>query len=76
MFSISLEIESPDFSEMTVDFDCPYCKLKTEVTMGAIRRRDYTICRGCHATVLLDDQMASVRKVLDTLDNFVRNISE
>lgn len=75
-FEIKTNVEVPDFSGERVPIPCPRCELETDVTLGAIKRREYTICRGCHASIRLDDRMGSVRNALEMLENFFRNLGE
>ncbi len=76
MFSISLHINIPDFDRIPIEIDCPICGLHTWVTIGEVRRRDFTICRGCHANIMLEDHLGSVhrsfRNIQHTLETFGR----
>ncbi len=74
MISISLEIDIPNFDKIKLEIPCPICSLHTWVTIGEIRRREFTICRGCHANIILEDNMGGfhkfVRQTTKTLKNF------
>ena len=64
MVSISINVTIPDFDRMTIEIPCPRCGLYTWVSLGAIRRRDFAICRGCHANILLEDHLGSFHRFM------------
>ena len=63
----------PDFSKHEIEIDCPSCKLGNWTTLGAIKRRDYIICRGCHSNILLDDNLGGVQRFLSKMNNIFKD---
>lgn len=64
-----------------IEFPCPSCGFHNPATIKQARLRDAVICRGCKATIRLDDQMnecrkavRQVRRSLREFENQVRNI--
>lgn len=72
MLKITLTYHPPDFDKWESEAPCPICKLKTPIAFGQIRREEYFICRGCHATIKAVDQMGGVQRLKYTIDNFFR----
>ena len=64
MFSLSINVTVPNFDRIKIEVPCPRCELQTWVTLGAIRRRDFAICRGCHANILLEDHLGSFHRFM------------
>jgi hypothetical protein len=62
MLGISIKIEMPDFDRHEIEIDCPVCKLGNWVKLGEIRRREYSICRGCHSNIFLEDHMGGIQR--------------
>lgn len=56
------------FGRQQFEAPCPYCRLSTWVTFDQVLRREFAICRGCHANILLDDHMGTVRQAVRRLD--------
>ena len=59
----------PSFEEVEIDFTCPVCRLDTAVTLGQIQRGDYVICRGCHRTIKLIDQLGGIQNLTEAVSN-------
>jgi len=76
MFELSISVSIPDFDKHPVEVDCPYCKLHTWVTMGEIRRRDISICRGCHRNIILEDYLGSFQRSIRNIQNQLRNFGK
>jgi len=78
MFSISVStsgtFESLDRHE--IEIECSRCRLHTWVALGEIRRRDFTVCRGCHCTISLADHMGSVHRAIRGIDDALRSLLE
>lgn len=64
MVSISLEVSVPHFDRVPIEVPCPICGLHTWVKLGEIRGRDFAICRGCHANILLEDHLGGVHRFM------------
>jgi hypothetical protein len=64
MISISIKVQIPDFDRISTEVPCPRCGLHTWVKLGEIRRRDFAICRGCHANILLEDHLGGVQRFI------------
>ena len=73
MFSIEMSIEAPDFDKHTIEIQCPYCELHTWVRLGEIRRREITICRGCHANIRLEDHMGQFQRFIRKFEKMISN---
>ena len=74
MFSISLDIEIPDFDKLNIEIQCPNCDLYTWVKLGDIRRQDYSICRGCYANLLFEDYMGKTHRSLNKYRHLLQNM--
>jgi len=73
MISISFKVNIPDFDSIPIEVPCPICGLHTWVTIGAIRRRDFAICRGCHANILLEDHLGSFQRFTRKTERILKN---
>lgn len=51
-----------------IEVPCPQCNLHTWVTFAEILRRDFTVCRGCHANILLEDHLGAVKNAVRRID--------
>lgn len=69
---ITLTYSLPDIDKMEIQFPCPNCKLNTSITLGQVRREEYFICRGCHATVRAIDHMGGVQQLKRKMNNLLR----
>jgi len=67
MISLNISVNIPDFSKHYIEIQCPYCLLHNEVTVGQIQRGDYSICRGCHRTILLSDRLGSMKRTFSKI---------
>ena len=56
--------------------ECPECRFKNPVTIKQVRLRDAVICRGCKATVQLEDHMNTARKALRSIRRAFRELEE
>jgi len=74
MFSISIEVNLPEFDKIPIEVPCPICELHTWVTLGSIRRRDFAICRGCHTNILLEDHLGSVHRTIKNIEGVFKDI--
>jgi hypothetical protein len=74
MLSISIEVIMPDLDRHLIEVPCPRCDLHTWVTLGEIRRRDYAICRGCHANILLEDHLGSMHRIIRDLESAFKSL--
>lgn len=76
MFSLKVSVsgnrESLDRHEIEVQ--CPRCALHTWVSFGHILRKDFVVCRGCHANVLLDDHMGTARRAVREYDAAIESL--
>lgn len=66
----------PDFDKYSIEVDCPYCKLDTWVTIGEIKRNDFTICRGCHRNIILEDHLGSVTRGFRNIHDLLKNLGK
>jgi hypothetical protein len=51
-----------------IEAPCPRCGLHTWVSFAQVLRRDFVVCRGCHANILLDDHLGNVKNAIRSLD--------
>lgn len=87
MFKLRIQVSRPPAGTiaakvraMPMEVQCDRCGLHTWTSVGAAGRRDATICRGCHCTLLLNDGLGTARRteraaerVIDeVLDRLVR----
>jgi len=72
MFDISIKFDIPNLDKHEIEIDCPICMLSTWVKLGEIRRRDYVICRGCHANILLEDHLGSLQRFTNKFNNMFK----
>ena len=72
--TISGTFESLDRHE--IEIQCPRCRLHTWATFAHIRRREFTVCRGCHWTISLEDHMGSVHRAVRGVDAALRSLLE
>jgi hypothetical protein len=61
MLKIKITYTPPDTDKWMLNFPCPRCELETPITFGQVRREEYFICRGCHATIKAIDQLGSIQ---------------
>lgn len=66
------EINTDDWE---VEFDCPFCRLETPVTLGQFRREEYFICRGCHRTIKAVDKLGDIQRLRDNMRNIFKGLS-
>lgn len=72
MFNTSIKVDMPDFDRHEIEIDCPLCRLGNWTTLGAIRRRDYLVCRGCHSNILLEGHLGSVHRFTAQFKNMFK----
>jgi hypothetical protein len=60
--------------KVTLEFDCLTCGFSNPATMGQIRLGDVVICRGCKATIRLDDVMGDVGKARQLIRDMISNL--
>lgn len=69
MFTISIEVTLPKFEKISIEIECPKCRLKTWVTWGDISVDYYAVCRGCHRNLQLRDHLGTSKRSIDLLKN-------
>jgi hypothetical protein len=74
MLSISISMTMPDLDREPIEVPCPRCDLHTWVTLSEIRRRDYAVCRGCHANILLEDHLGSMHRIIRDTESILRSL--
>ena len=50
-----------DLDNTTIQLECPACRFHNPIFYRQARLRDALICRGCKATIQLDDNMNECR---------------
>ena len=59
-----LDLEKAEF-----EVPCPGCGFYNPILMKQVITRDTVICRGCHATLVLDDRDNEARRGVKRLQN-------
>jgi hypothetical protein len=72
-FSIKV-INFPDLDRHPIEVKCPVCQLHTWAKLGEVRRRDFVICRGCHANILLDDHLGQVHRFVRSFEEMLKGM--
>lgn len=52
-----------------VEIPCPRCRLHTWIAINDVLNHNVLICRGCHATLLLNDNLGSLHRSVRSLDS-------
>lgn len=60
----------------TIAVECPRCRFETDVTVREIRLCDAIICRGCRATLQLNDYMCQTRKAQLSIERALRKFEQ
>lgn len=74
MFKISIKIQMPNFDRHEIEIECPICRLNNWVRLGEIRRRDFSVCQGCHANLLLEDHLGSLQRTIREIENSFKDM--
>jgi len=76
MFSISfsLKVNIPDLDRLSIEVECPMCQLHTWVRLGEFRRRDFVICRGCHANIVLADHLGGLHRFKESFEQILKGM--
>jgi hypothetical protein len=69
-FTISWTV--PDTDKFEIEYPCSICRLETTITLGQVRREEYFICRGCHSTIKVIDQLGGVQRFTRRFQNIFR----
>lgn len=56
-----------DLDRVTIEIECPQCGFFGHIDFKQARLRDVVICRGCKASIRLDDNMNECRKARSAL---------
>lgn len=75
MFKITLKITLPELNRYPIEIQCPRCELHNWVTLAEVVRRDYVICRGCHANILLIDHLGSFQRFIHDFEKAFKDWS-
>lgn len=65
---------SPSLGRQEIEIPCPRCGLHSWVSFAQVLRRDYAVCRGCHANLMLDDHMGTVKRAVRSFDRLVDSL--
>jgi hypothetical protein len=68
MITVTVTGRMESLGRQEVEIPCPQCSLHSWVTFAQILRRDFAVCRGCHANILLDDHMGTVKNAVRRFD--------
>lgn len=58
-----------DLEEAEFEIPCPGCGFYNPILLKQVITRDAVICRGCHATLVLDDRNNEARRGVKQLQN-------
>ncbi len=72
MLTIQMSFQVPNIDEWDFEYPCPICRLETTVTLGQVRREEYFICRGCHSTIKIIDQLGDVQHLKQSIEGIFR----
>jgi hypothetical protein len=61
---------------LSFELECPSCGFQNPATIKQARLRDAVICRGCKATIRLDDQMNECRKTVRHIGQRLRDLKK
>lgn len=73
MIEIKVTGSSINFDKDEIEIECPQCRLETWVSFGEIMRNDFTICRGCHSNIILEDHLGGFKKGIKTIEKLLNN---
>ena len=76
MFEISFHMDPFDLSRHEIEIDCPLCKLHNWTTFGAVQRREFLICRGCHSNILLEDHLGSGQRAIKSINDVFKQFGK
>jgi hypothetical protein len=72
--SYSIKVNIPDLDRLSFEVQCPICQLHTWAKFGEFRRRDFVICRGCHANVLFEDHLGSLHRFMRDFEQMLKGM--
>ena len=74
-FSFSIKVLNiPELDQVPIEVECPVCLLHTWVKIGEVRRRDFVICRGCHANILLEDHLGQIHRCVRGFEEMLKGM--
>ena len=72
--SFSFKINVPDLDRLAIEIQCPLCRLHTWARLGEFRRRDFVICRGCHANILFQDHLGGLHRFKGSFEQALKEM--
>ena len=60
----------------TISVECHMCHFSTDVTFREVRLRSAIICRGCKATLQLEDYMCSMTNAQKSINRSLLKLKE
>lgn len=73
-FSLSINVNIPDLDRISFEVECPLCSLHTWIRLGEFRRRDFVICRGCHANMILEDHLGGFHRFKVSFEEMLKGM--
>lgn len=58
------------------EIECPRCRFSTQVFLQEVVQRDILICRGCKASIRLEDQMNEARRIQRRLQRSLTQLED
>lgn len=65
-----------DLDRVQLDFECPACRFGFRAHFREARLRKIVICRGCKASIQLDDRMNQCRKARRQVAKALQELEE
>jgi len=72
--SFSMKVNIPDLDRQSFEVECPMCRLHTWATWGEFRRRDFVICRGCHANIMFEDHLGGLQRFMRDFEQMLKEM--
>ena len=63
-----------DLDRLEFDMECPRCRFYVSFSFRDARLRDALICRGCKATIQLDDRANECRRARERVNAAMRRL--
>lgn len=52
-----------NLSSMKIDFNCPGCSFKNEVSLKQVKNEDSILCRGCKQSIKLENKDNGLKRL-------------
>ncbi len=65
-----------DIDSIEIPFPCPRCCFLNDISLKEVRLRQVRLCRGCHSTIQLEDEMNTVRTAVRNINRQLRQLRD